>query len=356
MLSAFEAGAAWAAAAATEPATTDWIAVLRFIGESIRKGSRGAGLSKNFAREPEGRLRLTKYLTFQFMTDRWYLRLLSAMVVGALMGRAQTFLGQIVNEPGNQGQQVYTLTGTVYDSVSNAPVVHALVELPGQSNASAFTGGDGRFEIPGVPAGLISLNAEKPGYFSPQALSEGAPVADPRTAFILSEDNRDVRLMLIPEGHIEGRITNTDNEPISGLTVTVSGERIVEGWKREISAGGTSTNASGRFRLDGLKPGRYYLATASRQMFESAGPDSGVNIGYAERFYPAAADRGSAQPIEVRAGETVEADIQLPPERFHQITGTVIGTSAGENAFVFVSNGLHGGFAGIGVGPEDRRF
>jgi hypothetical protein len=245
--------------------------------------------------------------------------------------------------------------GTVYNSVTNAPIAHAMVQAPGQPNVAAFTGPDGRFEIQHVAAGSVMLNAEKPGYFSAQELSQGVPMAGQGTTFTVGEDSRDVRLKLVPEAHIEGHIINSDNEPISGLQVFVMGEQIVEGWKRPMFMGSASTNAAGHFRVDGLKPGHYFLHTGSRQMFQSAPPDSGVNIGYAERFYPAAPDQASAQPLDVRAGETVQADMQLPPERFHQISGTVVGASAGENVFVGISTEW-GGITGSGLDPKTGRF
>jgi hypothetical protein len=250
------------------------------------------------------------------MTDCWYVRLLLATALMGFVGRAQN--------PTDQAQ-VHDLMGTVYDSVTNAPIAHALVQIAGQPYPATFTDGDGRFEIQHVRSGQVMLQAEKPGYFPPQGFSSGLRIT-------IGESTGDVRLKLIPEGHIEGRITNSDNEPIADLQVSVIGQQIMAGWKRQMYNGNVSTNAAGRFQVNGLRPGRYYMRTAPRQMFLSAPVDS-VNIGYASAYYPAAPDANWSQAMDVKAGATVEADMKLPPSRFYQISGTFAGFS-GEGAYV----------------------
>lgn len=253
----------------------------------------------------------------KLMTNRSHIGLLLAAALMGYAGRAQN--------PADQAQ-VHDLMGTVYDSVTNAPIAHALVQIAGQPYPATFTDGNGRFEIQGVHSGQVTLEAEKPGYFPPHGFSSGPRI------ITIDESTGDTRLNLIPAGHIEGRITNTDNEPIADMQVSVIGEQIVAGWKRQAYGGNASTNAAGRFRVDGLRPGRYYLHTAPRQMFLSAPVDS-VNIGYAPEYYPAFPDANWSQAMDMKAGETVEADMKLPPTRFYQISGTVTGFP-GEGAYV----------------------
>lgn len=275
------------------------------------------------------------------MRDRWYIRLLIAAALASFAGRAQN--------PADQSS-TFDLKGTVCDSVTKAPIAHALVRIQGQSSPDAFTDGNGSFEIPHVRPGLAYLQAEKPGYFSPQAVFEGRGAV----GVMLSEATGDVQLKLIPEAHIEGRIVNSDDEPVAGVIVSALGERIVGGWKRQMQLGSATTNAAGRFRIDGLQPGQYYVHTQARQMFLSAPPDSGVNIGYAPQYYPAAPDATWSQAMELRAGETMQANMALTPGRFYQVNGTVIGLT-GQGAFVELTNEF-GQISGSGIDPKTGTF
>src|SRR5215472_12773153 len=58
------------------------------------------------------------------------------------------------------------LQGSVVDSVSAQPVPHALVRLAAPSPRAVLTDSEGKFQFENLPAGLVTLEAEKPGYLS----------------------------------------------------------------------------------------------------------------------------------------------------------------------------------------------
>jgi hypothetical protein len=54
-------------------------------------------------------------------------------------------------------QQTASVTGTVTNSVTGAPVPRAHVTLRGQKNFGALTDGDGKFSIAGIVPGRVRL-------------------------------------------------------------------------------------------------------------------------------------------------------------------------------------------------------
>src|SRR5689334_798281 len=61
---------------------------------------------------------------------------------------------------------VYTLQGTVVNSVTGKPIARALVKLASEHKA-VLTGPEGDFSFAAVRAGRLSLAISKPGFFRP---------------------------------------------------------------------------------------------------------------------------------------------------------------------------------------------
>ena len=71
--------------------------------------------------------------------------------------------------PTNQVRgESYSVSGMVIDAATGEPIRKALVQLQTTQQRTTFTDGDGRFQFDGIPAGQVSLTAQKPGYFGEQ--------------------------------------------------------------------------------------------------------------------------------------------------------------------------------------------
>lgn len=213
----------------------------------------------------------------------------------------------------------YTVTGTVVNSATNEPIRRALVAVGG---SMVFTGADGRFQADNMPEGPVMIAAQKPGFFDSSSA---------KATVTVGSGMREVVLKLVPEARIQGRIVDEDGEPLPGVEVQVSAERVVDGRKQARGEGAATTNASGHYTIEGLAPGEFLIRTSPM-------PDDWISTGagggppmevYPGRYYPNAADLAAAVPAEVRAGDSVEADFKLRPAPAFQITGSVAGAPAG---------------------------
>ena len=83
---------------------------------------------------------------------------------------------------------------------------------------TATTDSNGRFTIPGVPAGNVTVRAQLQGYFGP-AVGGGYPTIVTTNATVASDKPADVHLALIPGGTISGRVFDPAGKPLSDIPV-----------------------------------------------------------------------------------------------------------------------------------------
>jgi hypothetical protein len=215
----------------------------------------------------------------------------------------------------------YSLSGTVSNSVTGAPISRALVQLFAASARSTLTDSEGRFHFEELPASDVTLSARKPGFFSEQEVAQGGPSAATAESFPLGRDTPAVALKLTPEGVIFGRI-RSDSQPVEGVPVKLISPRIRDGRKVWEQSGYATADEDGDFRISGLLPGTYYVAVGPTSSLSSLGINTKAS-GYSEVFYPGVSDIASAAPFELAAGQQVEADFSLKPERVFQVSGTI---------------------------------
>jgi Carboxypeptidase regulatory-like domain len=228
--------------------------------------------------------------------------------------------GPVQGLPPGGASGKYSLSGTVSNSVTGAPISRALVQLVAASARSTLTDNQGRFHFEELPASDVTLSARKPGFFSEQEVAQSGSAATPET-FHLGQDTPVAALKLTPEGVIFGRMSS-DGQPVEAVPVKLISPRIRDGRKVWEQSGYATPDEDGDFRISGLLPGTYYIAAGPNASLSSLGINTQAS-GYSEVFYPGVSDIASAEPFELAAGQQVEADFSLKPERVFQVSGTI---------------------------------
>lgn len=212
----------------------------------------------------------------------------------------------------------FSLSGSVVNSVTGEAIPRALVEINLGAEQAMLTESDGRFKFDHLPHGQTTVAVRKPGFLSEAEISPGLPPNMVETG----PDSRPVTVKLIPEGIVLGH-ADSKGEPLEGLPVKVVALRVTEGRRHWEERGGAITDEDGAYRIANLSPGPYYIAVGPslrRTIFDSS---KSSQHGYAEEFYPAATDLSGAMPVEVSAGQQVEADFSLKPVPLYHISGVI---------------------------------
>ena len=210
----------------------------------------------------------------------------------------------------------YTLSGTVVNSVTGAPVRRALVRLSGQVDRMRLTDESGQFEFGELPAGQVSVFVRKPGFF-------GEGQAEHRygaMSVTIGPDSPAPVLKLVPQSVISGRVKSSEGEPIERVQVMAIASRIIEGRKRRQMVSVVSTNEDGEFRIANLPPGSYLVEAEPAERGTSAGKE-----GYAASFYPSGGDASSAAPLEVGAGQQMDIELSLRRVSVYKVFGSLVG-------------------------------
>jgi len=195
-----------------------------------------------------------------------------------------------------------TISGTVIDSKTSAPISGASVQLLSRGatgSKSATTNADGAFIFRGLAPGRYGLNASHEGYSSgPRARvfsgsSSNVTVGSGQTI-------GDVVIRLSPTGVIAGRITNEREQPMPQIFVAIVKRSYHDGELSLSNVRSAFTDEHGEFHIAGVPPGQYCVkATTPRTWPEGSAP-SHV---YIPVFYPDAIDPTLAQTVSLHPGE-----------------------------------------------------
>jgi hypothetical protein len=217
---------------------------------------------------------------------------------------------------------LYTLTGSVVNSMTGEPIVRALVQIMGQNSPrAAFTDREGNFRFANMNAMTGQLMAVKPGYYGND---QGSRVPMAMTRVTIGPDMQPVVIKLVPESGISGQITDDAGDPLEGVNVNVSSNQIQQGRMRTQRMQQAQTDEQGEFHMNNLPPGNYVLSAGP--VWSSA---SETGSGHAQMFFPGVSESSQATPIQVVAGQSVRADLTLPTAKTFQISGVVTGSQPG---------------------------
>ncbi len=196
-----------------------------------------------------------------------------------------------------------------------------------------FTDGEGRFEFSlpkedsqeesgalapgsyiassfGPASNRLGLMARKPGFLDDRKES-GEVEASP---------GNEITISLMPEALIKGRVTLSTNDPATGVSVQLFLKELHDGLPRWVPGPSTRANSAGEFRFAELPAGSYKLLTHELMDSDPVGTVPGGQLyGFPPVYYPGAADFAAAAPIELLAGQTVEADLSLSRQPYYDV-------------------------------------
>ena len=207
------------------------------------------------------------------------------------------------------------------NSATGEPIPHALVRTNGVVRRDAFSDNEGHFQIDGMPQCQVSVTAQKPGFFSQQDENGGG------SGWVdVGANSSALSIKLIPQGAINGRVTDSAGVPIERMPVRLTARTVHDGRKRWEPRGMTETDEDGHFRFHGLMPGTYYLAAGPREgetQLVVAGDKQ--KSGFPHMYYPGVPDFTSASAIQLAPGQQAEADFSLGSVPVFQVSGSVSG-------------------------------
>ena len=222
-----------------------------------------------------------------------------------------------------------TVTGVVRNAATGDPLARALVQIEGDANTGTLTNGEGRFEIPGVPAGPQTIRVVKPGFRDrPYATEEtGLQAEGPAHSVLLAVQMPELTFSLTPDCAIRGHIDLSTGDPAEGINLTLLKQVVRFGRAVWAQIANTRSNGDGAYRFGELPDGVYIVYTQPALESEpavsavAAGSASKVaRNGYPSVYYPNARDLAGASRIRVSGGSQADANFSLTLEPFYPVT------------------------------------
>jgi len=228
----------------------------------------------------------------------------------------------------------FKVEGTVINAVTGEPLPRALVRLEALGVPRAvFTGQNGHFEFSAVPQGSAVLTPRKPGYM----VSEHETQFSYRIA--VDAGMGPVTLRLLPQAVITGHVEDSNGVPIESAGIRLWRIVVRDGRKRREQVAGMRTDEDGNYRVAGLFPGRYYLAVLAQNNLLAMTSTAEAKMGYpAAVYYPSASSLSSATPIQLAAGQVMQADFAVGMEPVFTLSGIVSGYGPGQIAGIHITD------------------
>jgi len=226
------------------------------------------------------------------------------------------------------------LTGIVLADDTGLPIANASVRVTGGETRAAVTGEDGRFEVDNIPPGSHLVSAVMAGYMLGTA-GQRHPADVPTLVEFQSRSVRNVEIRLTPLGIISGTVVDEKGQPVAGAEIVVSRVHSREGCRGCRAV----TDAGGRYRLTGLRDGRYRVVAFAPPTGTTAAGDAAAPVRPAPirsqaagvapparplTYYPGTELPAQAATVAVAAGTQVDASFALVRSTLTRIAGTIL--------------------------------
>ena len=218
------------------------------------------------------------------------------------------------------------LAGRVTSLETGRPIRRAVVRVVGnelREGKSVSTDAEGRWELRDLPAGRISLTANKGGYVQLQ-YGQRRPFEQGKQIDLANGQSMDKIEIALPRASvISGRVVDEFGEPVTDVRVSTMRYRFTNGQRRLTATGTTDTTDDlGQFRVHGLAPGDYYVVAQPQSMFSFL-TVSGDRTGYTQTYYPNMYSATEATRLSLTVGQEAQGIvITLAPTRLVNISGT----------------------------------
>jgi len=185
-----------------------------------------------------------------------------------------------------------TLAGRVTQSDGQTPLagaqIQARTEWTGPGVQATATDAEGRYQLVDLPAGAYKIRAAAPGFYP-----------EWRELNVTAElDREDVDFVLLRPGRISGRVFDEQNEPLRNAAVRVYTGDWHQGWRR------VTTDAEGRYTVDGVRPGRLSLAMFAEGTAETWRRDVHVREG----------EETASVDLKLRRAGSLRLRLRRPPD------------------------------------------
>jgi len=275
---------------------------------------------------------------------RRLLPLLIALPVVAL-ALAPATSAQDAPSPASSG---YTVRGTVVNAITGQPEARALVSIV--DDQAVLTDSNGQFSFDNVSSGNYPVSVSKPGFegrgtgMAGIMMRAGHGFIPPRPSspirIQVGPDMPALTVRITPLAAITGHVTLSTADPADGFQIQAFVRQLRNGHPQWTLAGLAHTRSDGSFRIGGLAPGSYRLATLPSLDRPGQGFNSRSAVwGYPSLYYPGTTDAGAAGILNLGAGQQAEADITLVRQQFFPVVAIVHSSSETPANFEILDSG-----------------
>jgi protocatechuate 3,4-dioxygenase beta subunit len=257
------------------------------------------------------------------------------ILVGLLLvGRAVTAQLPARDQPKNPRAGTGVIRGRVVRADTGEPLRRVEVRVDEWSTgdlsgaAATMTDAEGRYALTQLAAGRYQLKARRGGYVEVaygqrRPFERGRPLELGEGAVLQNID-----FALPPGAVVTGRVVDEIGEPVAHVSVSLARRRYIEGARRLVGEGGSSTDDRGEFRIFGVPPGDYVIV-ARFDMTEMGSRD---RVRYVPTYYPGTPVASEAQRVTIGPGQELPG-ITIALARASTATVRGVVRSSGQASF-----------------------